>query len=175
MRLFMINVLATAMLLTVASQANAISVTQTGTGAGSSYAISDTITLKYYINTIGDPGLSVFAFSVIWDNTAAITPNVTASIIKNKILKGSQDEGGNVNGNFAGLPRIGKNPTIHMDRALSHVAVDAYDEALVDLDRVVELGPDRLGTVIEFIEADPSLSSHLDANRNRFPRLVSGL
>lgn len=109
MRLFMINVLATAMLLTAATQASALTITQTG--GGGSYLVSDTITMQYYINNIGDPGLAVIAFSVGY-NSAVVSVDLVNSKLKNNILKGSLNEGSYPNTLYKGLPRLSTNPTI---------------------------------------------------------------
>ena len=106
MRLFMINVLATATLLFVAGQASAITITQTG--LGTTYNTSDTITLQYWINNIGDPGLSVMAFTVQYNN-AVLT--YTGGLVKNKILGAADDESGANPGYVGqGLIRIQKTP-----------------------------------------------------------------
>mgnify|MGYP003574246588 FL=1 len=106
MRLFMINVLATATLLFVAGQASAITITQTG--LGTTYNTSDTITLQYWINNIGDPGLSVMAFTVQYNN-AVLT--YTGGLVKNKILGAADDESGANPGYVGqGLIRITKTP-----------------------------------------------------------------
>lgn len=109
MRTLILNLLATAVLFTVASQAQALSVTQTGTGG--IHAVGDQVTLNYYLNNIGTPGIAVLAFSVTYDKSI-VFPNLTLSNTQNNILKGSDDEAGNVpSNNFGGLPRLSVAPT----------------------------------------------------------------
>ncbi len=109
MRLFMINVLATAMLLTAATQASAITVTQTGTGGA--YNVSDTITLHYFLNNVGSGGLSNFAFSVGY-TTTVVAPDLLNSFTQNWVLAGDVNENPAVpNSGFKGVKRLSKLPT----------------------------------------------------------------
>jgi hypothetical protein len=87
MRLFIINVLATAMLLTVATQASAVTITQGGLLG--TYAVSDTIVLTYTINTQGFAGLQTVGFNVQYDPTELL---MTGDFSKGNILK---DKSGN--------------------------------------------------------------------------------
>ena len=104
MRFAMLTALAFVLL---AAQARAVTITQVG-GDGS-HSVGDTITVNYYLDNLGSPGISVMGFAVKF-NPAVLS--YVGGTVQNKILKASDDEGGNPPHSFGGLARLSSAPIL---------------------------------------------------------------
>jgi tetratricopeptide (TPR) repeat protein len=65
-----------------------------------------------------------------------------------------------------------RNPAIYLDRALAYSRLEQYDEALADLERVVELDPERQAATTDAVQSNASLRDYLFAHQESFPTLV---
>lgn len=63
------------------------------------------------------------------------------------------------------------NPATHLERALAYAQFGQYGEALADLNRVIELDPDRRTQVVEQLESNSELRNYLSSHTDAFPKL----
>lgn len=94
-------------ILTLAPRVGAITITQTG--LASSYSVGDTITLQYWLDNMGFPGLAVVGTTLVFD-PAFVSPDVSGFWSAPAILRGSDDEGGNTPNDHPGLLQLGGGP-----------------------------------------------------------------
>ncbi|MCB0212268.1 MAG: tetratricopeptide repeat protein [Anaerolineae bacterium] len=65
-----------------------------------------------------------------------------------------------------------QNPGVYLDRAIAYTQMEQYNEALVDLNDMLELDPNRQAQVANFIQSNPALNNYLESHQNDFPTLV---
>lgn len=65
-----------------------------------------------------------------------------------------------------------QNPAVYFDRALAFVALGDYNNALADLNKVIELDPERQVQVNELLQSNPALRDALLGQEDQFPALA---